>query len=77
MAKPVPRLSPDVLQRLLKLAFEDVPPYPRIQAECGVGPGALVQLLKRELSPAAFKVWQARDKTAKRPTVKSTFPFGR
>jgi uncharacterized protein (TIGR03643 family) len=77
MAKPVPRLNPEALQHLLKLAWEDTPPYTRVMRECGVSPGALVQILRRELTPSAFKLWQSRDKQTKRPPVKSTFPFGR
>jgi uncharacterized protein (TIGR03643 family) len=77
MAQPIPRLSPDAIKRVVAAAWDDFPPYDRIRLEHGVGPGALVQLMKRELSPAAFKLWSARDKKAKRPTVKSTFPFGR
>jgi uncharacterized protein (TIGR03643 family) len=77
MAQPIPRLSPDAIKRVVAAAWDDFPPYDRIRLEHGVGPGALFQLMKRELSPAAFKLWSARDKKAKRPTVKSTFPFGR
>lgn len=77
MAKPVPRLSPEETQRVIALAFEDSPPYNRVLRECGIGPGELVQLLKRNLTSSAFKLWQARDKKAKRPTVKAVFPYGR
>ena len=77
MAQPIPRLSPETIQRVVAAAWDDTPPYDRIRLEYGVGPGALVQLMKRELSPAAFKLWSARDKMPQRPTVKSTFPFGR
>ncbi|MBB5205984.1 uncharacterized protein (TIGR03643 family) [Inhella inkyongensis] len=77
MAKPVPRLSPEDIQRVVAAAWVDPPPYDRIRLDYGVGPGALQQLMRRELTPSAFKLWQARDKKTKRPTVRSTFPFGR
>jgi len=77
MAKPIPRLSPEQIRQIVDLAWVDSPPYPRVLFEHGLGVGELTALMKRELSSSAYKLWSARDKQAKRPTVKSTFPFGR
>ena len=77
MAKPIPRLSPDQIQRVIATAFEDRPPYHRVLMEHGLGQGELVQLLKRELTPAAFKLWQSQGKRTKAPTVKAKWPHGR
>ncbi|TXI20625.1 MAG: DUF2805 domain-containing protein [Roseateles sp.] len=77
MAKTPPRLSPDEIQRVIATAWEDKPPYNKVLLEHGIGHGALVALLKRELTPAAFKLWSARGKAAKPDTRKSTFPYGR
>jgi len=77
MAKTAPRLSPEEIKRVIATAFDDVPPYGRVMLEHGIGHGELVALLKRELTPAAYKLWAARGKTAKAPTKKSTWPHGR
>lgn len=77
MAKTPPRLSPDEIQRVIATAWDDKPPYNKVLMTHGIGHGALVALLKRELTPAAFKLWNARGKAAKADTRKSTFPYGR
>jgi uncharacterized protein (TIGR03643 family) len=77
MAKPAPRLSPEEIKRVIATAWDDVPPYGKVMLEHGIGHGELVALLKRELTPAAYKLWAARGKTAKSPTKKSTWPHGR
>lgn len=77
MAKPIPRLSAEQIQAVVKTAWEDSPPYNKVLMEHGVGAGALVQLMKRELTSSAFKLWQARAKATKAPTVKARWPYGR
>ncbi len=77
MAKPAPRLQPDEIQRVIATAWDDKPPFRRVLIEHGIGHGELVALLKRELTPAAYKLWQSRTKTAKGPVSKSTWPHGR
>lgn len=77
MAKTAPRLSPEDLQRVIATAWEDRPPYNKVLLEHGIGHGALVALLKRELTPTAYKLWTARGKAAKGPASKSTWPHGR
>jgi uncharacterized protein (TIGR03643 family) len=77
MAKSAPRLSPEEVQRVIATAFEDRPPYSRVLREHGIGHGELVALLKRELTPAAYKTWAAKGKAAKGPVSKATWPHGR
>jgi len=60
MAKPVPRLNADEIQRVIATAWDDRPPFHATLMQHGLSPGQLVQLLKRELTPNAFKVWSAR-----------------
>ncbi len=62
MAKPVPRLSPEEIQRIIATAWDDRPPFAAVLHHHGLSPGQVVQLLKRELTPNAFKVWTARTK---------------
>ena len=70
MAKSAPKLPPEDIQRVIATAWEDKPPYSRVLREHGIGHGELVALLKRELTPAAYKLWAAKGKTAKGPVAK-------
>ena len=60
MARPLPRLTPAEIERVIATAWDDRPPFNAVLAEHGLAPGQVVQLLKRELTPNAYKVWQAR-----------------
>jgi len=77
MAKTAPRLSPEDLKRVIATAWDDLPPYGKVLREHGIGHGELVALLRRELTPAAYKLWAARGKQAKGPAAKATWPHGR
>lgn len=77
MAKPIPRFSPEEIQRIVQTAFADRPPYTRVLMAHGLGQGQLVQLMKRELSASAYKAWVAQGKGVKAPTARATWPHGR
>ncbi len=77
MAKAPPRLSPDDLKRVIATAWDDTPPFNKVLLEHGIGHGQLVALLKRELTPTAYKLWAAKAKTAKGPTSRAKWPHGR
>lgn len=64
MAKPIPRLTAPEIQRVIATAWDDRPPFSAVLREHGLSHGELVQLLKRELTPNAYKVWVARTKAA-------------
>ena len=65
MAKPVPRLTPDQIARVIATAWDDRPPFNAVLMGHGLTQGQLVQLLERELTPTAFKLWSARTRGAK------------
>ena len=65
MAKIIPALSAEQIARAIEVAWDDRPPFNRVLRECGLSHGQVVQLLKRELTPNAFKVWTVRTRTAK------------
>ena len=62
MAKPIPRLSATEIEAVIKTAWDDRPPFRAVLMQHGLEPGQVVQLLKRELTSNAFKVWTARTK---------------
>jgi len=63
MAKTVPPLTAEQIKHAIEVAWDDRPPFNRVLRECGLSHGQVVQLLKRELTPNAFKVWNARIRT--------------
>ena len=65
MAKPVPRLTAAEIQRVIATAWHDHPPFNAVLMGHGLTQGQLVQLLKRELTPNAYKLWTARSRGAK------------
>lgn len=64
MAKPVPRLSAAEIASVIRIAWDDRPPFNAVLMSHGLTQGQLVQLLKRELTPSAFKLWTARSRGA-------------
>ena len=67
MAKPIPRLNAAEIQRVIATAWDDHPPFKAVQMSHGQTQGQLVQLLKRELTPSAYKLWSARSGGGKPP----------
>lgn len=60
MAKPMPALNPNEIERIIATAWDDRPPFHRVMLQHGLSHGQVVALLKRELTPNAIKVWSAR-----------------
>ncbi len=60
MAKPVPRLTATEIQRVIAVAWDDRPPFHAVLTSHGLNEGQLVQLLKREMTPNAYRLWSTR-----------------
>lgn len=60
MAKPIPRLTPAEVQRIVATAWDDRAPFNRVLMQHGISAGPLLQLMRRELTPSAFKLWKQR-----------------
>jgi uncharacterized protein (TIGR03643 family) len=67
MAKPVPRLSPAEIAAVIATAWDDRPPFLVVLRTHGLSEGQVVQLLKRELTPSAYKTWLARSRGTPKP----------
>ena len=70
MAKPVPRLSPAEIAAVIAVAWDDRPPFMAVLRSHGLSEGQVVQLLKRELTPSAYKTWIARTRGTAPPSRK-------
>ena len=51
MARPLPRLTPAEIERVIATAWDDRPPFNAVLMQHGLAPGQVVQLLKKELTP--------------------------
>ena len=60
MARPLPRLSPPEIAAVIATAWDDKPPFHAVLAQHGLNAGQVVQLLKQQLTPNAYKTWKAR-----------------
>lgn len=60
MAKPAPRLSPADIALVLDTAWHSPDPLTAVLYSHGLSEGQLVALLRRELTPTAFKLWSAK-----------------
>jgi uncharacterized protein (TIGR03643 family) len=67
MAKPVPRLTPDQIKQVIDVAWHAPSPFQAVLQSHGLSPGQVVQLLKRELTPNAFKLFMARTRGPTQP----------
>jgi uncharacterized protein (TIGR03643 family) len=69
MAKPIPRLGPAEIAAIVATAWSDASPFDAVLMRHGLTPGQLVALLKRELTPTAYRTWANRGSGARRPTT--------
>ena len=67
MAKTIPPMTPEEIKSAIAVAWDDRPPFQAVLRSHGLSPGQVVQLLKRELTPNAFKTWMARTRAAPAP----------
>lgn len=66
------------LDRIIQMAWEDRTAFDAIEAQFGLQPGEVINLMRRELKPASFRLW--RQRTAGRKTkhvAKRGFTVGR
>ena len=60
MAKPAPHLTAAEIARVIEIAWDDRPPFNAVLLSHGLNEGQVVALLKRELTPNAYKLWAQR-----------------
>ena len=60
MAKIAPKLNAADVAKVIDTAWDDRPPFNAVLLRHGLNEGQLVALLKRELTPNAFKLWIER-----------------
>lgn len=48
------------VDRIIEMAWEDRTPFEAIETQYGLDESATVRLMRRELSPGAFRRWRSR-----------------
>jgi uncharacterized protein (TIGR03643 family) len=53
-------LSPEDIDRIIEMAWEDRTPFDVIEFQFGLTPGEVIELMRREMKPASFRRWRKR-----------------
>lgn len=53
-------LSPDQLDRVVEMAWEDRTPFEAIEAQFGLKENDVRALMRKTLKPRSFRMWRAR-----------------
>ena len=57
---PSPDLSPETIDRILEMAWEDRTPFEAIEQQFGLLEKQVIALMRREMQPSSFKMWRKR-----------------
>ena len=60
MKPPFKSLTDEERSRIVEMAWEDRTPFEAIEAQFGLSESQLIQLMRFELKPSAFRLWRAR-----------------
>ena len=52
--------SPQDLDRIIQMAWEDRTPFEAIQFQFGLTQGETIRLMRSQLQPSSFKLWRKR-----------------
>ncbi len=53
-------LAADDIDRIVEMAWEDRTPFEAIEAQFGLAEAEVIRLMRKTLSPGAFRRWRAR-----------------
>jgi uncharacterized protein (TIGR03643 family) len=70
VAKPIPFLSPADIAKILDTAWHAADPLSAVLYQHGLSEGQLVQLLRRELTSSAYKLWAQRLKNGRKAPLR-------
>jgi uncharacterized protein (TIGR03643 family) len=58
--KKIKELSPEDVDRIIEMAWEDRTPFDAILSQFGVTEGETIELMRRNMKQSSFKMWRAR-----------------
>ncbi|SET34603.1 TIGR03643 family protein [Hymenobacter actinosclerus] len=60
-ATPIPaELSPEDINRVIEMGWEDRTPFEAIEAQFGLAEKDVIALMRREMKASSFRMWRAR-----------------
>lgn len=60
MDPKTPSLTDADISRVIEMAWEDRTPFEAIEATYGLSESEVIQLMRREMKAASFRMWRAR-----------------
>lgn len=73
-----PDLSPDMINRVIEMAWEDRTPFEAIAFQYGLSEKDVIALMRREMKPSSFRMWRKRVTSRKTKHLKKReFQVGR
>ncbi len=58
--KPEKNLSPDEIDRVIEMAWEDRTPFDAIEEQFGLPEKDVINLMRRQLKPSSWRLWRKR-----------------
>ncbi|NDJ22573.1 TIGR03643 family protein [Nostoc sp. B(2019)] len=62
----LPNLTPETIDRIIEMAWEDRTPFDAIEAQFGLLEKEVIALMKHEMKESSFRMW--RERVTKRKT---------
>jgi len=53
-------LTPQEIDRIVEMGWEDRTPFDAIKAQFGVSEAEVIAIMRREMKPSSFRMWRAR-----------------
>lgn len=53
-------MSPEVVNRIIEMAWEDRTPFEAIEFQFGVSESEVIEIMRREMKPSSFRMWRKR-----------------
>ncbi len=55
-----PELTPQDVDRIIEMAWEDRTPFEAIEAQFGLPEAEVIKLMRREMKASSWRMWRAR-----------------
>lgn len=54
------RLSPDIINRVIEMAWEDRTPFEAIAFQYGLSESEVITVMRQHMKPSSFRMWRKR-----------------
>lgn len=56
----LPQLSPETIDRVIEMAWEDRTPFEAIETQYGLKEKDVISIMRREMKASSFRMWRKR-----------------